>query len=569
MMLSLVLAAFFFSPSHPGGLKPARSTGDMQTDWQNYSATADSLVVDSMPEMNIRSSWKLMGVKLLLRVAWNPDDSAEYIRRRAGFLAVRAEADGVWLEGEKKFPKAWKEALAEAKVDAEILQHLLALADRALTMRETNHKIWIEGRRAKWFVNTLLPFWTEDLDALRFECLEYARRLEQLLGVKAPKDFPYAGAKPSKEPDRAPIRPLEGQKTTKASVAIWSEAKLSDEVTFKSNANEFRLVIRSKTPCKDAEYPGGRARVKLYVADGRGSYLPYEYLIDLSPVAPNRAPDPGCFMVERWGKGAYMPWGGGSVWRLVPVNHQTTGAKYPSLVPGFDYRRDRKTGAWSLDLVFGWRSLYHFWPMTRTGVSDKWFVSVEALPGVAPVAAQLNWGKGDEANWGKFANATLNAKSVCELWDSASKAAAGIYDCSFKERHYGFLPTKEPTYQCLDAASDKMFKERVIQPMDDAVAAIVSLARGDEKAKREPKFNKMSGEQKLKFWKSLDLVFTFADRLGAARRDYLLLRHAGKTPPEYQPPKKKAEASAAPAAPKGPSLESDDGDIQLDDELEF
>ena len=89
------------------------------------------------------------------------------------------------------------------------------------------------------------------------------------------------------------------------------------------------------------------------------------------------------------------------------------------------------------------------------------------------------------------------------------------------------------------------------------------------KAKREPKFNKMSWEQKLKFWKSLDLAFTFADRLGAARRDYLLLRHAGQTPPEYTPPKKKAEASVAPAAPKGPSLESDDGGIQLDDELEF
>ena len=567
MMLSLVLAAFFFSPSHPGGLKPAMTTGDMQTDWQKYSATADSIVVDTVPTRNILASWKLMGVKVLKRVAWNPDDSAEYIRRKAGFLAVRAGADGVWLEGEKKFPKAWKEALAEAKVDAEIMSYLLELGERAKTMRDVNHKLWIEGRRANWFVTTLLPCWTGNLDAIRLDCLEYVSRLEQLLDVKNPKKFPYAVAKPSKEPDRAPIRPFEGEDVQKFNLSPFSgETKLSDEVTLKCQGLGFNIFIHTKKPCKDAEYPGGRSHFKIYMSDGKGSYLPYEYVMDLSPVDMNRAPDSGTFLKERWDKGCLWVWGDTSTWRFKTVYHQTSGPDYPELSPRFRFLPDKKTGLWTIEIWVSWNTLYGFWPAARDGVYDKWFISLDALPGVEPMKAQINWGKGKSANFDAFANASWEkARFINSRWCGVRDGAMGLYNFSYSDRLYGFLPTKTPTYQCLDVESDKIFKERVAQPMLDEVASIADAILVNNSDRRVAKFDKMPPGPKKKLFRSLEKLFSFGKRLSEARRDYLLLRHEGKMPPEYKPKKAKAEA----AADTMPNIDSTDGEIQLDDEMEF
>lgn len=565
MTLSLLLAAYILSPSHPDGHSPAMTTGDMLTDWQKYAATAESIVVDEIPTLNILASWHKLGVKVFQRIAWNPDDSADFIRRKAGGMAVQAGADGIWLVDEKNFTKEWTDALAEAKADVEAMRYLLELADRALAMRAQNHKIWIEGRRAKWFVTDLLKCEEENPDVVRIECSEYARRLEQLLGVKTPKKLKPVSAKPAESPKAAPpLRPLEGKDVQPVAVSLWTESKLSDEVSFKSGGTHFTINIASKTPCMDAKHPGGQSRLRLYVADGKGSYLPYEFVIDLSLVATNRAPEPGTFITERWGKGEHFVWGQRGTWRFRSVRHRVPGMSCPELSPGFRYLRDEKTGKWSVEIAFSWAELFGYWPSVRNGSRDKWFFSLDALSGVSPVAVQMNWAKGSEANFSKIAD-WWKAKLLYERWASVRGRAVGPYGFSVSDRLYGFLKTEKPTYNRLDADSDKIFRERILQPMLDEVDSMADIAYVNETDRRVPRLDKLPLAGKLKFWKSMHKLFDFAERVDAARREYLLMRLEGKIPPE-PPPKKQQEEDAASSAP---NADIDDGAIQLDDELEF
>lgn len=565
MTLSLLLAAYILSPSHPDGHSPAMTTGDMQTDWQKYAATAESIVVDEIPTMNILASWQKLGVKVFQRIAWDPEASADFIRRKAGCMAVQAGADGVWLQDEKKFPKEWVSALAEAKADAEAVLYLLDLADRALAMRKQNHKIWIEGRRARWFVTDLLNGWENSPDVVRIECIEYARRLEQLLGVKNPKKLQMVAAKPADWMQTVPtLRPLDGKETQSVAVSLWSQAKLSDEVSFKSGGGCFVINIDSKTPCVDAKHPGGQSRLRLYVADGKGSYLPYEFIVDLSPVETNRSPEAATFITERWGKGELVVWGQRGTWRLRSVLHRTPGVSCPELSPRFRYLRDEKTGKWRVELTFYWSDLLGYWPSVRNGSRDKWFFSLDALPGVSPVAVQMNWAKGRDDNFAKVAD-QWKPKGISERWASIRDRVVGSYGFSVSDRQYGFLKTEKPTYNRLDADGDKVFRERVLQPMLDEAEAIADIAYWNETERRVTRLEKLPPAGKLKFWKAMDKLFDFADRVDAARREYLLMRLDGKMPPE-PPPKTVKESDSIPSAP---NADIDDGAIQLDDELEF
>ena len=557
--LSLVLAAFVLSPANSGGLKPAISTGDSLTDWQTLAPTAESVAFDELPTVNIRQSWRKIGVKVLQRIAWDPECSAEYVRRRAGVLAVRDRADGTWLVDEEKFSPAWKAALAEAEIDAEAARYCRALAQEALAQRATSNKVWIEGRRLNWLFD-VMDLERENLDTLRLEFVCYAKRLEQILG-KTPKDLPLAVAKPTKEPDRAKFRPLDGRDVETKAVAPLSTFPLSDEVTFKSTGGGFSIIIAPKKPCAE-KWPGGRGSLRLYLPADKGGYLPYEFAIDLSNVSTNRAPWPGTFLIERWGKGVYQAWADPTTWRFKTVPRGTFGSKYPDLAPQFSYQRDDKTGQWTVQLNFSWLNLYGFWPATRTGVTDRWYVALDALPGVTPFAVQLVWGQGRDANFDKYWKGQMMGP-VSSRYTKVKARSADFFDFYHTDRLYGFLKTEKPTYHRLDPESDKIFKERVVQPMLDAnekLAATVYVKPPDFDSKT---FHKLPEVIQKKTWRSLGRLFDLDERISVARRDYILMRAAGQLPPE--PPKKKAaeEKSA------GPDVESDDGEMTLDDELEI
>ena len=564
--MHFLLAAFFLSPASSGGLKPVELTGDMRADWANHAVTAEACVVDEVPPENILNQWKRLGVKVLKRVAWDPECSAEYFRRRIGFLAVHEQADGVWLVGEEKFPETWRRSVAEAKVDVAAALYAKSLAEEAMGWREKDHKVWIEGRRLLWFLKWM-DFDCENLDTLRLEFVCYAKRLEQLLG-KSAKNLPLAVAKPI-EPDCAPVEPRGGRDAQHVPVSIDGKGpvELSEGLAFRCTSSGFGFTITSKTGAKNV-WPGGRGSFRLYLPSGDGTYLPYEFRIDLSPIeAGPRAPT-DCyglwFLNERWGKGALRLYADPTHWRLKPVARRTYGSKYPRLRPRFNFKWNDKGDGWTLNLDFSWLSLYGYWPSMRNGIGERWYVSLDALPGVPAAACRMDWAKGREINFKKLASG-LSCMGITERYADQKAQASGVYHLWYEERLYGYAQTETPTYQRCDPESDKVFWERIVEPMMDAnrnVADITYTYKDADNNVIPAKLEKQSMTIKLAVWKSLGKLFDLAERVSAARRDYILQRYAGKMPPE-PPPKRPPEGAAAVAAP---DVDNDDNAIKLDDE---
>ena len=561
-MHTLILAAFFLSPASSGGIRPVELSGDLRADWQAHALTAQACAVDTLPPDNVRASWRKLGVKMYKRVAWDPEGTAEHFRRKAGFLAVREDADGVWLADEEKFTPEWKQALAEAKVDVAVALYCRSLAEKAMGWREKDNKVWIEGRRALWLFGHL-DFDRCNLDTLRLEFICYAKRLEQLLG-ESPRNLPLVVAKPLSE-SRPGLVPLAGLAPERRSLSVENRnpVRLSEGLSFASDGNGFTFTIRSPKGEKDV-WPGGTAAFRLYLPDGKGGYLPYEYRIDLSPVAPDRAPCDAYglwWLRERWGRGSLRLYADPFTWRFVDVPHGTYGTKYPKVTPRFIFRFE-KEGGWKADVSFSWLDLYGYWPTLRNGVVDRWFVSLGALPGVPACACQLDWPRGREVNFKAFTK-SLACSAITSRYAAERERSSDLYDIWHSDRLYGFAKTKEPTYQLFDPESDRIFKERVVAPMLEANKDLADVTftarRGTEtvpaKLEGEPESIKMS------VWKSLGRLFSLSERIEKARCDYILMRFAGKMPPE-PPKRRKAEGAAA---LKAPDVDNDDEAIQLDD----
>lgn len=96
-LTALLATAFFFAPGDGSGVKPVELTGIACDDWTNYAETASICAVERLPDANILEGWKRLGVKMLKRVGYDPDDSASYFRRRVGFLALHEFAEGLTL----------------------------------------------------------------------------------------------------------------------------------------------------------------------------------------------------------------------------------------------------------------------------------------------------------------------------------------------------------------------------------------------------------------------------------------------------------------------------------------
>ena len=562
-MISLFLAAFFLSPAANDGVRPVVLSGDMRADWTNHAMTAEACAVDEMPTANILNQWRHLGVRVLKRVAWDPECSVEYFRRKVGFLAVHEGADGVWLEGEGKFPETWKLALAEAKVDVAVAQSAKALAEEALGWKTKDHKVWIEGRRVLWLLK-FMDFDTENLDTLRLEFICYAKRLEQLLGQPM-SELPPVAAKPI-EPDRAPFVPLAGRNVRSVAVSLdkKGETALSDGFSFHCDDKGFGFRISSTSGAKDV-WPGGRGSLRLYLADGKGAPLPYEFRIDLSPDDGACAPADAYglwHLRERWGKGTRRLYEDKSTWRMRQIPRGTYSSKYPRLEPRFDFTWG-ENGGWTLKVDFSWLAVYGFWPSVKNGVGDKWYVSLDALPGVPATACRLDWARGREANFRKLA-AGLSCFEITSRYEDQLARTRDVYRAWHEDRLYGFAKTATPTYQRCDAESDKVFWERVVEPMiaDNAGLAEITHAGRDPKGELVfAKLEKADEPVKLKAWKSLGKLFDLAGRVSVARRDYILMRYDGKMP--LLPPRRKpAEGAAALTAP---DVDNDDEALKLDD----
>ena len=532
-MIAVLLASFILSSAHSEGVSPIVLSGDMRQDWMSHAATAQVCAVDFVPSVNILRSWQKLGVKILKRISWNSEDSAEFLRRRAGALAVYEGADGVWFEDGEGIPERARLALAEAETDANVIRYCKELAERALSWREKNHKVWIEGRRALWLLR-FMDFETENLDTIRLEFACYARRLEQLQGM-TPQKLPFEVGK-ALEPDRAKFVPLSGRDRVSVAVTV-SDAKtvkIGDALEFCSDTGGFAFTISSKKRF-DGDWPGGKGVFRLYLPDQRGSYLPYEFLIDLSPVETKRAPTDAYglwFLEERWGKGALALYHLQTNWRIKTVSHGSYGSQYPRLCPQFKFTKNADGNGWALSLRFTWLATFGYWPSVRNGMRDAWYVSLDGLTDVSPVACRMDWGAGREANFKKIASA-LSCSEITQRYAEQKESTSGIYNLWQDERLYGFVKTKEPTYQRCDTDSDRVFWERVVAPMIESNRNLeeITYAAKPTDAKYAPaKLTKETDAVKMLVWKSLGKLFDLSERVSRARRDYILQRRAGGMP---------------------------------------
>ena len=188
---------------------------------------------------------------------------------------------------------------------------------------------------------------------------------------------------------------------------------------------------------------------------------------------------------------------------------------------------------------------------------------MDALPGVPAAACRLDWAKGREENFRKF-TPSLSCSAITAAYDAQKEQASGIYRLWHEERLYGFAKTKEPTYQRCDPESDRMFWERVVEPMMDDNSALAEMTftyKNDKNQMVPAPLERQDEQTKMSAWKSLGKLFDLAARVSLARRDYILMRFAGKLPPE--PPKKKTPEGAA--ALTAPDADADDDAMQLDD----
>jgi len=565
-LTSLLFAAFITSSQRGGGPKPVVLSGDMRADWLAHAETAEACAVDELPTDNIRASWRTIGVKLYKRIAWNPEDSAEFIRRKAGFLAVHEEADGVWLEDEERFPDTWKRALEEAERDAAVALYCKSLAEQAVARREQDARLAVEGRRVLWFFR-FLDFDSENLDTLRLDFACSAKRLEQLLGVPS-RDLPTSVAAPL-EPNRTKFDPLGGRSAAKTALTLEDGRRkpLAEGLSFSMDSHGFRFTIASPKGTSKDRWPGGKTALKLYVPDGKGSYLTYESRIDLSAIDTNFAPIDGhglWFLRERWGKGRLQLWEEHTTWRHRTVAHGSYGSAYPRVRARFSFEWNKKEPGWTVSLWFPWCDFYGFWPSLAPKVSDTWFVTVGELPGVPAAACRLEWAKGRPSNFERLASTVLTSGAITDLYEAECDRASKISRLWYGERLYDFLKTEKPTFCRGDRESDKLFFERIVRPMETAdkdLAELTHATKNDWGEWRDGKLEKSSAEVRQRAWRELPRLFFFAERVGAARRDYVLMRLAGKVPPV---PKERLTASRA-TTTKAPIVDDDSDTLQLDD----
>ena len=549
----------YYVSAESSGIRPVLLTGQLDDDFRNLAFDATVAVGDELPKPNVLQSWKLMGVRMLRRVAWDPEGSAEFFRRQAGFLPFFEHADGVWLEGEGNFPDTWKRALAEAKIDLSVAQYLDGLAEEAL--KSGDHRLQLEGRRVKWLFDQL-DFEGTDLDCLRLEFVAYAKFLEDVLGKPA-KDLPTKPTAPI-EPDVRPFTPCAGREVPRVEMTTEGPVTLAPgfSVGLTPRGGGITFILSSDKKSKDKGWPGGRYRLKFYVPDVDRTYLPYEFLIDLTDVPELRAPAPGYglyFITERFGWGKFF-----TSWRCRPILHRSPSAAFLPvnykenglpINPTVKFVR-AADGSWTAKVCIDPLSLYGHWPMVRDNVRDQWYVTIDRLPDQSGGAeVKLIWQRGAEKNYASFATA-IDYCALRNRYKAALHETRDMYRRGEAEELYPCVRAKKPTFQRF-SAGDTMFLERCVEPLIEKTLNVAKMTSNVPNGFELQMYHEPI-HIKMMIWKAIRKMLTLPYDVSCARRDYLAMRFAGKEPP---PVAKKDDAPKADA----PDISADDAVIELED----
>lgn len=531
---------------------------------EKWGATAAAVAFDAPPPAHMLHTWKGLGVTVLKTINFDPEASADRIRREVGFLAFQSGVDGVFVTSSKSVPDCFKAAYKEAKEDWRILSYLKELSDKAA--KHPDSKVWIESRRVTYWFGYMPAGW-ENLDTLRLETVAYAKRLEQLLGVK-PADLPVTASAPIKPQttDFKPYGDWPEKPFQKKLDRLGSTVDFGNGLLFSADANGFSISYKTTVgpTLKQWASPGGAMDCRVYVLGKNGAYLPYRFHVDLDPVwhTKERAPARGRGSFLYGIDERFRPYS--SAYGVSRPRVQTWprlgeyGPDYPNPRPGMELKGN-KEGGWTATVRVSWASLYGHWPMQRKGKQDVWFVGIDRAPNLEkPIAGRVLWPKGHGDYFMKLA-AGISTGTMTGFYKEELNRTYEVWMTALRENFYPFAKTEKPTFHRYDFESDNMFRERLLQPLLDQNANAWEVVWTDKEHK--PTFAKQNDAVKAAILKNLGRMFYLSHATGLLRRDYLVDRFAGKEPPKYV---KKVDNSKE-LSPDSPDADYNGDDIQLDD----
>ena len=532
----------------------------------NWAENASAVAFDMLPRAHLLQSWRSLGVTVLKTVRFDPEGSADRFRREISFIAFQDGADGIWLPTpETDLPEPWRKALAEAREDWRIMSYLRSLERKAAMSKDG--LVVKESRRVQYWFGWM-PADRENLDVLRLECVAYARRLEQVLGLPE-ASLPTRRSEPI-EPQTLPVKPYADldEKPPQGTMRSISDAlDFGDGLSFKASYKGFEITysVTNGPVLAWGEMPGGSLDLRLYIpGDEPGSFLPYRFRVDLDPqhYGEPRAPMTGrkyAFInVDERFRPFHMAYGvpNDRVW-LLPRLRDFSSA-YPDPMFRSEVRAN-KNGGWHVKLSFQWVHLYGHWPMMKNGKSDLWFIGLDKSPETGrPITGRVLWPRGAADSFVKFCEA-IDGNVFSDIYRRELRRTRDLWGTGHAERYYPFIQTKTPTFSRYDPDSDWMFSTRLVQPLIDANANAWELLETD----KNNKSTIMSKPDKVRnaVWANLGNMIFLSEAVAKRRLEYLEGRWRGELPPEY---KSRAE-TAADKSPAAPDADYDDGAIELDD----
>lgn len=565
MTIAVLAVAFrVLTPTEASAMKigtiedPARA-------FASFAEGYDAVAAELMPRPNLLQTWRKLGIHVYQKVAFDGEGSAEFFRKQCGFLPFAAQADGVLLsEDPKKLPPGWQAALAAAREDVRLLERLETLA--AKCRASANHRHALEGRRVShWLCGT--PFVRENVDTLRLETICLVRHLEKLLGEQ-PCACDTAPAKT--DPNTLDFVPFKDGTFDKVRLAEFGKAvSLAPGLTVTPAAYGVTVAFSDRQAAFDpAGLPPGKDafRVKLYLPARRSSGWERHDVVLAAPRKPTPRVDSSCTDImsirieDRFADCTHRAYEVPSrTWSEDYQRLHLPDSRYVYTSAGVD--KDQKPTGWTLSFTVWFSDIVGQWPYAEDARRNLWYLAVDKMPDGSPGKAfRLQFPRGNERTQAQI-RAAFHCGTATEAWGEDSAAVSGAWNVSEVER---LLPSKETgVVHRYSRAENALFWSRMLEPVFRRAAKSAETAHSD-RDKPRAKFMDLPPAKQAAFLAASEPYRHICETASRLRRDFLLMRLKGETPPE---PKADVLSETEENLKKPASLDAEEGEtMSLDEE---
>ncbi len=534
---------------------------DADAAFASIGPDVDGCVTRRMPPQHLARRWHIIGAKLYQDIPYDSESTAEFCRRKAGFLAFSRGADGVYYRP-AELPPAWLEALEFAKRDVASCEKLLALAAKCEAPDRTG--LAVEGRRARHWLAAVMEPDSSDLDRLRLENLALIRRLELLLG-ETPSEPDLPTEPKEKDLPKAKFNPDDFEPYAMAFDNIGFKA--CDDVSLLCNHECFAVQLSgdAQRPLGKDEFPGGVYKINLWFPSVKpGDWLPYRYSVNMDPRpnAKDHAPYPGSnlFLYEfRFGDDT------AGRERLKREEVRTWGPGYPRTGGNYVlHYHNQPDGKWQfLALSVNMSSFWGRLPSVTPGKKDFWYIEV-VRPGGRTTRHKICWPAGSAKSRESFF-AAMGFNMVTENFNRDVADVDLVWRAAEAEKGCRFPGTSPASFAIFDLESDELFYRACVKPLVDRTQNVRKYIRVPPVRNAKPQVLSEGPIIRDLVGKRIPDLVNFKHNVDQARKEYLLGRFAGRLPEIKAPEadaRKHRETSDGPDMDVNGTLKG----LQLDEE---